>query len=59
MDAMQELRDYVKTRITILEADVDAKPEALSDAAKELVELEKAIARHQSMQAECSRSDGH
>jgi hypothetical protein len=59
MDAMQELRDYVKTRITILEADVDAKPEALSDAAKELVELEKAIARHQPMQAECSRSDGH
>jgi hypothetical protein len=59
MDAMQELRDYVKTRITILEADVDTKPEALSDAAKELVELEKAIVRHQPMQAECSRSDCH
>jgi hypothetical protein len=46
MDAMHELRDYVKTRIACIQNDADARPHSLSDATRELAELEQAILDH-------------
>jgi phage-related minor tail protein len=50
MDAMQEQRDHVRIRISIIENGAGSKPERLSDASRELAELEQEIEDHRAFQ---------